>query len=508
MEINIKNESLPVSGCICRTENKFTAECDVIVPDSKPDILKILQLSARPRISNREMKNGRITVTGTVSFNIIYLADDEEKSIKSITSSCEFSNVIRDDSIGDNMLSFVDVDVCDLNCSVINCRKITLHTSLCMAVKIYSCFELNLISDIEGACTKTRKLSSSVICAHAEDHSLLTDSFSLSPGKLPVCEILKSDAAISEREIKIIDDKAIIKGNLRITVLYKTESGLEYAQSEIPFAHILQADGIREDMDYDYCVKVLDINADATENTDGQMCIIDFSADLFFRVIARGTYSVNCVTDAFLPHGNLECGQATVSVDSMESNLQRSIDVREKITLPENFPDISSVYQVVLHPVTENCSVDGEMLRVSGYTEVYILYLSNDSESPVYSYKTNIDFSSSFESPGCMITPVSDSVLRSLSYTINSEKCVEVRATIDVSVQCIKTTETETVYSAEQKEYIPVKRPSIIVSCMGNNRSLWDIAKEYSVSPQSILAANAFESENDLTSHMALIIPK
>jgi LysM repeat protein len=39
-------------------------------------------------------------------------------------------------------------------------------------------------------------------------------------------------------------------------------------------------------------------------------------------------------------------------------------------------------------------------------------------------------------------------------------------------------------------------------------RTLWDIAKEYGVSPDDILKANALESEADLHSGAALIIPK
>ncbi len=508
MDINIKNESLSVCNTVCRTKNNFTSECDVIVPDSKPDILKVLQLSARPKVTNCETKNGRVTVTGTISFNILYLADDEDKCVKSITSSCDFSNVVRNDDILENMLSIVDVDVYELGCNVANCRKLTLKATLSMALQVYSTYNIDIVSEIEGACTKHEPLSSSIICAHAQNTSTLEDSFPLSIGKSPICEILKSDAFVSESDIKVLDNKTVIKGNLRLTVLYKSESGIEYAQNEVPFAHILEADGIREDMDIDYCVKLLDIGASAKPNSDGQMCIIDFSADLFFRVTARCTYSSRCITDAFLPKGNLDCKHSPLSVDHIESTIRRNVDIHEKIVLPENLPAISSVYQVIMRPFIENCSTDNEALRTSGYAEVYILYLSDDENSPVYSYKTNIDFASVCESPGCTITPVSDCILKNMSYTISSGNCVEVRGCLDITVKCIRTSESNAIYSAEVCEYTPKKRPSIIVSCVCAGRCLWDIAKEYGVSPDNILSANALESENDIVPNMSLIIPK
>ncbi len=508
MDINIKNESLSVCSGICRTKNNFSTECDVIVPDSKPDIAKVLQLSAYPKITGCETRSGRVIVSGTIKFNILYLADNEEKCVKSITSSCEFSNIVRENAIGESMLTFADIDVSELGCTVANCRKLTLRASLCMNVRVYSCYQLDLICALEGACTKTRTLSSSVICAHAQSSASITDSFELAPGKAEICEVLKADATVTDSEVKVIDDKAIVKGLARISVLYLSESGIEYAQNEMSFAHILEADGIRDDMDIEYCVKLLDVDAYSSENADGKRNVFELSAELFFRVIARRNESIECVTDAFLPHGNLECKYSPVCVDNIETIIKKDADLREKITLPNSMPPIRSIYQVIARPFTESCISENGTLRTSGYTEVYLLYLTDDENSPVYSYKADIDFSVVCESPGCTLTPVADSRLRNISYTIDSDRCVDLRGCVDVSVQCIRTNETDVLYSAAVGEYTPPNRPSIIVSCVCQNRTLWDIAKEYSVAPEKILAANALEDEADISPQGALIIPK
>ena len=508
MELNIKNESLSVCNAVCRTKNIFNAECDVIVPDVKPDILKVLQISAIPNVTGCETKTGRVSVSGTIIYNILYLADDEEKSVKAITSSCEFSNVFRDDTIAENMLTFADVDLKDVSCNIANCRKLTMKAVLSMSLQVYSCYDIDLISDIEGACTKTEKLLSAKICAHAQSTSTLEDNFSIGEGRAPIEEILKTAGTISGTEIKIIDDKAVIKGNLRVTILYKTKSKIEYAQTEVPFAHIVEADGIREDMDTEYCVKLCSIDASAAHSPNGELCTIDFFAGLFFRVIARSTYEAKCVTDAFLPHGNLNCSNAHISVENIESMEHRTAEIREKIILPDSLPPISSVCMVSVRPFIENCSPGSDALRISGYAEVCLLYLSSDENSPVYSYKTNVDFSSAFDATDCMITPVSDCRLRNSDYTISSDNCIEVRATVEISVECVKSVGADTVISVEEGEYIPAARPSIIISCIAQGQSLWDIAKEYSITPESILSANALSCEDDIKTHMTLIIPK
>ena len=151
---------------------------------------------------------------------------------------------------------------------------------------------------------------------------------------------------------------------------------------------------------------------------------------------------------------------------------------------------------------------EGSKLRVSGYTEIYLLYLSSDKNAPACSHKTNIDFSVECDSPGCTLTPVASCRLRNISYTINDESTVELRGSVDVEVQCIRSTDADIIYDAAPAEYTPVPRPSVIVSCVHSGRTLWDIAKEYRVSPADILAANALENEAQLHSGVALIIPK
>lgn len=508
MEINIKNETLPVCSAVCRTKNNFSAECDVIVPDTKPDIQKVLQLSARPKVTSCETRNGHVIVSGSICFDILYLADNEEKCVTSITSSCEFSNLVRDSNIGDSMLTFADVDVRDLSCNIANCRKLSLKASLCMNARIYSCCNLDIITDIEGACTKKTTLTSDVISAHAQDTAVITDSFSLAPDKAAIVEILKTDGLVTESSLKVIDDKAILKGIMRIIVLYRSEASIEYAQTEISFANILEADGIRDEMNCEHSVKLTDISASFTTDAEGKPCIIELSTQISMRVIARCSVNIDCVEDAYLPHGALECKTSPVSVESVETVINSDAEFREKVTLPEAVPPIETVYQLIARPFTENCVSEGGKLRISGYTEIYLLYLSSDDGVPVCSHKTNIDFSVECDSPGCMLTPVASCKLRNISYTINNERTVELRGSVDVEVQCIRTTDADIIYDAAVCEYTPVPRPSIIVSCVHSGRTLWDIAKEYSVSPEDILAANALESEQQLHSGSALIIPK
>ena len=56
----------------------------------KPDILKILQLDASICITNKEITNGRVNVTGRVDLKILYIPDGDREKVKSIITSFDF----------------------------------------------------------------------------------------------------------------------------------------------------------------------------------------------------------------------------------------------------------------------------------------------------------------------------------------------------------------------------------------------------------------------------------
>ena len=95
MEINVMKQNMSVCRAVCHIKSDFTTECDIIVPDTKPDIDRVLRISARVKLTNSETQNDRVIVSGNIVFNILYLADGEEKCVKAIECPCGFSNLFQ-----------------------------------------------------------------------------------------------------------------------------------------------------------------------------------------------------------------------------------------------------------------------------------------------------------------------------------------------------------------------------------------------------------------------------
>ena len=79
MEINMTKETLKVKKVICEKKEMISIQGDMIVPDSKPDILSTVNTSGTICIYKKEMMDGKIRIDGNVLTYIMYLADTSSR---------------------------------------------------------------------------------------------------------------------------------------------------------------------------------------------------------------------------------------------------------------------------------------------------------------------------------------------------------------------------------------------------------------------------------------------
>ena len=79
MEINMTKETLKVKKVICEKKEMISIQGDMIVPDSKPDILSTVNTSGTICIYKKEMMDWKIRIDGNVLTYIMYLADTSSR---------------------------------------------------------------------------------------------------------------------------------------------------------------------------------------------------------------------------------------------------------------------------------------------------------------------------------------------------------------------------------------------------------------------------------------------
>ena len=85
----------PVSVCeqSKQLKTKTNLEADVIVPDTKPDIYRVLNVKALPDVTECYMKKDKIIFSGKTKFTILYVGEGDMGKICSIEYSLPFNHL-------------------------------------------------------------------------------------------------------------------------------------------------------------------------------------------------------------------------------------------------------------------------------------------------------------------------------------------------------------------------------------------------------------------------------
>ena len=138
MAIEALKENLCVNQIIGKAKENIVAEGDVIIPDIKPDILSTINTSGTICIYKKEVLEGKIRIDGGVQVYIMYLADDENSNVRGINTVIDFTKVIDMEKATPNMNLETDISLRDIECKILNGRKVNIKVNIDASVNVYS----------------------------------------------------------------------------------------------------------------------------------------------------------------------------------------------------------------------------------------------------------------------------------------------------------------------------------------------------------------------------------
>ncbi|UKI37902.1 MAG: DUF3794 domain-containing protein [Clostridiales bacterium] len=90
--MEIEKKTIKLCGGLCTASFKADADSDIIVPDTKPDVLKIIGATATLVIKEKYAQKGKVTLSGVVYYRIIYEGENDTMAARSIEYTAPFSH--------------------------------------------------------------------------------------------------------------------------------------------------------------------------------------------------------------------------------------------------------------------------------------------------------------------------------------------------------------------------------------------------------------------------------
>ncbi len=506
-------DAISINETVYRDFSEVAVEGDIIVPDVKPDILKILQVDANSSISGKQLQNGYMTISGKVNLKILYIPDKADEAVKSIVTAFDFSHRIENSKISDDMQVFTECDVAKVDFSLLNSRKLNVKTSVVVECSAMRNKNIEVVTDIENdTYTEVAKTPFNVynVLSDTEEEFVVKDSLEVPSGKMSIKDVLKVDCRISDKELKAVTGKIVGKGIVNVCVLYVGESGnIEFMELDIPFTEVFGAPEVTENSKCEIYYSIADVYYEVCEDSDGDNRVVNLEILVSAQVRAGDNLTMEIVNDFYCPGFETRLKRESNTLSSVVYQTGTQNTLREIIAVDASLPQITGVYNVITKAYMTKTAVANGKISAEGVVDCYILYLADNVDNPVFSYKKEIPFSYVIDAPNCtagMNCEINADVEHS-SYSLNMANEVELRCILALDVKVFDEKMIELISDAEVTELSSEQKMGIVIYFVQKGDSLWKIAKRYCVAVEDIVKMNNIDPEAQLMVGQQLIIP-
>jgi hypothetical protein len=503
----------------CQSSLQLTLDDDFNVPDARPDIYKIIKEQGAIKINDVKMSNGKLMVKGSLIFNVLYLSDENTRPVHNMSGEVPFDEVIHLDEACNGDEAVINWDLEDLTTGLINSRKLSVKAIVGLTVLVEELYDEATATSIDGDDDVqfiNKNITVTDIAVDKKDTYRVKDQIHLPSNKGNISEILYSELELRNPEVRLLDNKFTVKGEILVFILYASENEdnpVEYLETELPFSTTIDCNGCTEDMidniEFTIASQSLEIMPDA----DGEERIIDVEVVLEMGIKIYEEEELELLNDVYSPVKELVPVLKDAHYENLLVKNNSKVRVNDRIKITSNQPEILQVCHASGQVKVDEIEQVDNGLEVSGVLETQILYICPDDNKPLNAVKGVIPFSQTVEAKGIKpnsIYRVKPS-LEQLSVMMLDGEEIEVKAGIGLNAIVFDSLTEPIITDIEEYDLDYAKlqdMPSIVGYVVKNRDSLWNIAKKYYTTVDRIKSLNDLEDDNIKVGDKIIIMKK
>lgn len=507
MQLDTNKEKICINQLVGQKSDILEVEGDVIVNDIKPDILNTISVNGSVCIYKKEVLDGRIRLDGAVNVYIIYLADDETGNTRSLYTSVDFSKSIDFDGCSDGMDLDENLAIKNIECKVINSRKINVRAFLDLNVKLYSNDNIEIINDvnsIEGMQCLNNTLDINSLVGSGTTRALAKDTIVIDNID-NLAEILRSDINITNKDIKISYNKVLAKSDVQVKIMYLTEDNrIKTVEASIPVMGFVDVPNVSETNNCNTKYKLKNVIV-KPNNIEEHSIYVEAEIEITCYVYEQK--QINVIQDLYSPKNTVEFTKKQVTALVNRENLQETCNIQEQLSIPEI--ENNKIYDVSVKPNIQKEDIRNGRVTYEGEIELEFLYEANNSSR--FDSKTDkIPFNYSINNGNINeMSSLDTSIeIKTQNFVVLNDGNIESNIELQFNVNVSKSEKINVIDNIDIEEKKECNQYSMVIYFVKPKDTLWEIAKKFDSTIEEIAKANEIEDVDKIIPGMQLFIPR
>ena len=506
MAVEISKDSICVNQIIEQKRETVIVEGDSIIPDVKPDILSVISTSGTVCVYKKEILDGKVRIDGSIDTYIMYLAEDEKSSLRSVNCNMDFTQVIDIGRAEPGMQLETNIVLKSIECKVVNGRKVNTKAVLEFDIKVTSNKKVDIINsiNINDIQTLNKNLMVNLLVGTGTTKTYAKDTLAIdSTHNLE--EIMKADVNIINKDTKISYNKVLTKADLSVKILYLTEdNNINSVENVIPIMGFIDIQNVTEEniCDVKYELKNLIIKPNSPEEHS-----IYVEAEVEVSCNTYQNQELNIIQDLYSPSTTLNFTKKQIRIMQTKQIQESTCNIRESKQIPElqgnKIYDIETKAEIL-----KQSNVVGKIMY-EGELNLNFIYASNnstgiDTKTIVLPFRFDVDFD------GANATSAIDTLLEigTQDFVVTSDDTVDIKIDLLFVTTLLKNIDINIIDDICEEEMQDVNMYSMIVYFAKPGDSLWKIAKKFGSTVEEIARINEIDDVDKIDVKEELFIPR
>lgn len=473
-----------------------SAELDCIVPDYCPEVFRTLSCSLSPRIMSYAVSaDGKLTIDGETIVRAVY-ASEEGGELCCVSGRTAFSKTVAMGEFAEDVRFSVREDYC--SCRAVSPRRIDVRGAISIGVKAFGCSQLEQPEIPQKLELKNEEISCAGKTIFSSKKLVLREE--IDTGASGIAFVIDSSAAPKITDLRVVADKAVLKGVICVDALYGVampESGActtaEKMTADIPVSAILDVSGITDE--YTTIPSVSILSCELIPRTDSGIMSCEITAECSLR--ASSENKVQIAADAYSTDFETEITTGKIKLGTVPKPISQTIQLKLSAK-PDN--EIAAVWDCraeIKNAAARN--VNGDLV-LSGLLRCKAYGKSNsgsvfciDKQEP---FEKTLMSGISDNSSVYFCANISDA-----NFAIMPDNSLEISAICEISGDLREMITADAITAVKILEDKPKAKDSeyaLRICYADEPKDCWDVAKEYNTTVSAILEENKMNDENKL----------
>lgn len=485
--------------------SQAVVEGEVALPGGLREETAVLTSEAMAVLSRSAAENGRVTADGTVTFHILYTQGDPTK-VHTLEATADFTHTMDVPGALPGMDAPVSVMVEHVEAGAQGGR-LHMMAILRLQARAFSDEPLSVVTGVrgmEGLMLRNDTFSALRTVASGAQDVLIRDECELAD-VLQITDTLYATAVAVVQDVMGGEGRAAVSGQILLEVTHLSSMPsrpVVTTRHTIPFEESIPLTG--ESGDQLSCsVTVKDAAVLSQEGAEEGSRILRAEVLLGLSAASTRSREVCLLMDAYTTQG--EC----LMLKSLP--VQRALRIQQvhtaesgKLTLLlDDQPPARTPLRAALRPIITDLVPSGGKLSVEGMMEVTLLYMTDDNDAPQVFHTEEpfrITFACDLSLPESLTLTPSNIEVSSVTSDRVEVKYILHLDCMDVQLAPDHLVTQVTAQPSEETE------PGILLCFSQPGETLWDIAKRYRVSCDSLQNMNPSLSEAGLCEPQRVIL--